>query len=301
MLLKPISRLEEAFRDTTLAKAQGDQSDVVDAQCGFLRPTWVKRQYWRTAVLKTAFGPRGCAQTLFSFLRYALEQLNESVTVTVDGDTAQYGVDAGPGVTFTQKHNNRYILLTDSAGAETLYYSVVASSALLTLAKTGTTQWSACPKNLPSGTYTATVLPFLLFELTPSIVYPTDDAEGGTQTIPSYYLGKKSESCLIRIRLFSFLWQVPGTYVQGGQKFGGTETFSYLEDFVPSAALGGPLGGYVQTSENDPKIGAAGKETYPIYLGEGLANANLLKKVLETVLLAAGVRVEFEIMSLEDE
>ena len=44
----------------------------------------------------------------------------------------------------------------------------------------------------------------------------------------------------------------------------------------------------------------AGEEQFPIYLGEGVKNANLIADILRQSFLAAAVRVEFELFTLQD-
>lgn len=302
-MLKPISRLEEAFRDTTVHKAEGSQVDKVGSLYGMPRPHWIVHQRWRDAVAKTALGPRGVSQTLFLFLRYALQQLQEKVTVTVSAETPDYSVTSSTAV-FTNKHVGRLCVLRDSAGTEQVLYSIadtpfLTSQVHLKFGDTKSAMFNACPVALASGTYTLFVLPFLIFELTPSVVYPVlePDAngvlQGGINSIPKYFVGNKKDAARILVRLFGTVFEVPGTFVQD------LEALNALEPFVPPGNLGGPLGGYVQedietTQYND------GSLNHPIYLGEGLKNANLLLDILRQNFLAAAIRIDFEQLKLQD-
>lgn len=305
-MLKPISRMEEAFRDTTLHKVQGTQIDRVGSMFGFPRPAWLVKQYWRDAFAKTAYSPRGVSQTLFRFLRFALQQLEEKFTVTVASDTPDYSVTASSAV-FTNKHVGRLCILKDSNNVEQVFLSelvpvlgpFVSSQVHLRFAPTSTSLFNACPQNLAQGTYTLTILPFQIHELTPSAVYPTPTEnadgvlQGGSSSIPSFFLGDKKNACLIRVRLFNTTFDVPGSFVQK------LEDLDALEEFVPPAEIGGPTGGYLMNDVSVTQYNA-GDEQFPIYLGEGVKNANLIADILRQSFLAAAVRVEFELFALQD-
>lgn len=301
-MLKPISQLEEAFRDTTVHKAEGKRVDKVADLYGMPRPEWIVRQRWRDALKKTALGPRGVSQTLFLFLRYGLQQLQEKITVTVGSDTASFSVTAATSV-FTNKHVGRLCILQDSEGVEQVFYSVADTPFLnsqvdLKFSGTATGAFNACPENLTTGTYTLFILPFLIFELTPSVVYPTPlevngVLQGGTNSIPKYFLGNKKDAARILVRLFGTAFDVPGTFVQL------LNDLTSLEDFVPPANLGGPDGGYVQTDVSVTQYND-GNLNHPIYLGEGIKNANLLINILRQNFLAAAVQIDFEQLELAD-
>ena len=310
-MLKPISRIEEAFRDTCVHRAEGLQVDDIGSLYGMPRPSWVKHQHWRKALEKTALGPRGVSQTLFLFLRHALMQLAEKVTVetslTGKGFTGTSAVSASSPY-FTNRHVGRYCLLVDSAGNESVFYSTAEEPFLtqqvyLSFSGRSSSQFDAAPSDISTlhpGTCTLYFLPFLIFELTPSVVYPALGAgAGGNSAIPSYFVGKKSDAARILVRLFGTGFKVPGTFVQEAVNIDLTSGELTPEDFVPSKELGGPTGGYVMedtgvTQEND------GNNYFPIYLGEGLKNANLLLDILRQNFLAAGVRIDFEQMLLQD-
>jgi hypothetical protein len=254
------------------------------------RPPWVRHQDWRNTLKKTALGPRGVAQTLFLFLRHSLFQLAEKVTV----ETAQTGKGfetytvAAEAPVFTNRHIGRYCLLVDSTGKESVFYSTAKEpfttpQTYLSFSARATSQFAGAPADISTihpGTCSLYFLPFLIFELTPSVVYPALGTSGKTATIPSFYVGKKSDAARILVRLFGTGFKVPGTFVQEAVNIDLTSGELTPEDFVPSKELGGPTGGYVMentnvTQEND------GNNYFPIYLGEGLKNANFEQMLLQ--------------------
>ena len=303
---KPISRLEEAFRDTTVHKVEGSQIDDQGSLLGLNRPDWVVRSKWRDVLHKTAYCPRGVSKTLYQFLRFGLQQLNETYTVTVDANTPAASVQANTA-SFSNRHVGRLCVLKDSNGEEKILYTVSDTTFLnfqvnLKFAQTATAMFDAAPAAFESGTYTLTVLPFLVQELSPSVVYKEIEKveggeTGGKLSIPQYFLGQKKHGAFILIRLFDTGFKVPGTFVQKLEK-NKPEPVD-LEPFIPPAEVGGPTGGYMQENVLADQYND-GNATFPIYLGEGLKNANLLLDVLRQNFLAAGVRVEFELFTLSD-
>ena len=314
-MLKPISRVEEIFRDTTVHKAETTRIDEVTSLHGFDRPPWLTETNWRKAVSKTAFGPRGASHTLFLFLRHALHQFSEKIKCAAFSKTTDHAVafEKTSGFEgFTNRHINRLcVLINDTTKEEYVLYSIGGApknslgvltnvSPYLTFAPKSSHLYDAAPKKFAPNnkeSFTLFVLPFLIFELTPSAVYVEPEGNvGGANSIPELYVGSKKHGALIRVRLFNTNFVVPGTFVQEITSSGQAVE---LEPFVPPKEVGGPTGGYLMEDITKTQYNE-GNFDFPIYLGEGLNNLDILLDVLRKRFLAAGVRIEFEIFPLQD-
>jgi hypothetical protein len=263
-MLEPFSRLEQAWRDTLIHKAEGDAFDALAEMFNLARPYNWSEAPWREALHAVVYGPRGTPGSMFAFLDAALQEYRTEVAVTIDAAAPQTITSAAP---FDGSLVGKLVRLDGIA--EGLYCTVGphtatgGASTTLTLCEWPCGYWYGAdwagldwPPATSTAALTATFLPFQLREPTP-----------GPEVEPNELL-----ACKLIILLSGGVANVPPTYLQpagGGAR-----------------PVGQPFGGHVMTSalthEGDQVNGP-----FPIYLmGDSLLG--VLETRLKT-LLAAGV------------
>lgn len=243
----PLSRIEQAQRETLLHKAEGVAFDELAAFYELARPVTFEREHWRAGLRAVVFGSRGTASVTHAWLEAVLASLPAlSVAVSLDPAHPQR-VTAAAGTPFLAKHTSRLVRVVSPTFGSRLYwstgpdFSVPGASDRLELCRLRTARWAAADWSTLAAVEnaTATVLPFVYIESTPGPI-DQDNIWGGTFT---------GAPCLLKVFLDDELFYVPPTY---------------LQDLGAARPVGEPFGGHAQPSamtQGDQVIGP-----FPPYL-----------------------------------
>lgn len=183
----PISLLRSTWNQTLTTHASGEGLDVLAAQYGIVRPSYISRESWREALKAGAMGYRGTPNITQFFLEAALYDFSTPLSVVLDPSRPlQLYSSAGE---FTQDLVGRLVRVPGwglyyVAGPEDVTLTV-GPNEILTLAPVATSYWDAPDwSSLASPvSVDAVFLPFLVKEdqAGPSTSSPGDVS--GTLTV----------------------------------------------------------------------------------------------------------------------
>lgn len=264
-MLQPICRIEEAFRDTLVHKAEGRAFDALAGFYGFRRlTTFSTVANWRKALRLVALGPRGTPAMVVGALEGALTAQSRVYAVNLHPASpfvATYV--SGPNGGFKRQDVRRLCRIAWSAGSF-LY-------------------WSSNPSFVTDPNLVSPTIAFADFK---AGFWKKADwsslagQESATLTILPFVVKDCADPCVVEV-LVEALTTSPPTYLQpddglrpAGQPWGG--------HLLADATKNGNL---VQTLA----LGAAPGDPYGIYLDDGVAAD--LAAVLDGI-CAAGVQVK---------
>ena len=339
MLEKPISHLEELWRDTQFTKAMnGDKVDAFDKLARMYdmpRPQWIPVKNWRNAMRATVYGARGVFWQVWQFLEQALDAYHETLGEVVVPEPPGWVAGQNPGTnqlnlssgTFTNAHVGRFVRLVPKTLADIKYQvsddvgSVDISHPLLR--QHPILVYTECPLDASNKHATQSAFGTLAAPTTVDKMKVSKDGLFGTKyqirELDVHRLNNLSENELLahdqyvdfipkgtytaKFLGFSIEEQSKAKIKIVFYKYGSTVPATYIQkDVLEEWAPDGaqfPSGGHLQ--ENVFESGNQLEGPFPIYLeGLGSGQADDLSKVLHASILPAGVTADFEFRTLKD-
>lgn len=302
-MLDPICQVEDAYRDTLIAKATGRGFDDLAVYYQFPRLASVSRKYWRRAMLALIYGCRGTLGTTFTVLEaifdfYAEPRMTHIVTLDPAHPTAlihedAFAVGGAPG--WTCDHTSRLCRFATGPHKGKLFWAEHLADGKLYLSGVQTAIWNAADWSDLDSPLTGVqikLLPFNYREAQPGPPWLDGNNPQGDPWHPweqRLNMGGGDQGfgedfqCTFEMFIDEFIWPIPATYLQ--------EDGTVVR---PTVAPGQPWGGHIMdliSAANDPANfpesgDPFGFGPHPIYFTSGAARAAFFERLMDSILAA---------------